>query len=251
MKNLIYGIAVAALIGSPALAADMALKAPSPPAAVSSWTGCYIGANIGGIWSRETTTWVSEIAGIAPGPVTPPQARGSLTASGFAYGGQVGCDYQFNQNWVVGIRGMWDGTTARGSVGVPIPNVGNVVGEDDNSRLESLATLTGRVGVLVNPTVMLYGVGGAAWVWDRFTTTAPGSGEVLAASYTRAGYDVGAGISWLAAPNWEFWLEYDHMGFASHTIGMVGADFVAGFIYGFNQTQNVDKILVGANWRFK
>jgi hypothetical protein len=28
-----------------------------------SWTGCYLGANVGGIWSRTDSTWVSQIAG--------------------------------------------------------------------------------------------------------------------------------------------------------------------------------------------
>ena len=30
-------------------AADMALKAPPPPAPVYSWTGCYVGGNGGGV----------------------------------------------------------------------------------------------------------------------------------------------------------------------------------------------------------
>jgi hypothetical protein len=41
-KILISGMALAAMIAGPAMAADMPVKAP-PPVPVFSWTGCYIG----------------------------------------------------------------------------------------------------------------------------------------------------------------------------------------------------------------
>jgi outer membrane immunogenic protein len=38
-------------------AADMAVKAPTPPipAPVFSWTGFYVGANVGGAWSPNSS----------------------------------------------------------------------------------------------------------------------------------------------------------------------------------------------------
>ena len=47
--------ALAALVGTPALAADMAApvyKAPPPPAPIFSWTGFYIGGELGGAWAN-------------------------------------------------------------------------------------------------------------------------------------------------------------------------------------------------------
>jgi outer membrane immunogenic protein len=215
------------------------------------WTGCYLGGNVGGIWSHTDTTWVSEIVGPAPGPLDPVQPRGSITSSGWAFGGQVGCDYQVNRNWVIGIRGMWDGSDARGSRDIPLPNIGNFPsGQTDHTDLRSFETLTGRLGFLVTPEVMLYGVGGVAWVQNHFTVTQVGLGEVFANSNTRPGYDVGAGLSWKLAPMWELFVEYDHMGFGTNTVTMVGQGFYSGFTLGFDQTQNVDKVLVGLNWRF-
>jgi outer membrane immunogenic protein len=72
-----------------ASAADLPRRAPAPapaPAAVytpvASWTGCYVGGNLGGAWgSREITTSVGTFSG-------------SSSSARFAGGGQIGCDYQ-------------------------------------------------------------------------------------------------------------------------------------------------------------
>jgi len=64
MKKLANVIAIAALIGTPALAADMAVKAPPPtPAPVSSWTGWYVGANVGGHWGTDKITTTTDAGG--------------------------------------------------------------------------------------------------------------------------------------------------------------------------------------------
>jgi outer membrane immunogenic protein len=85
MKKLATAIAAIALIGTPAFAADMAVKmpvkAPPPaPAPVYSWTGFYIGGNAG--WVRERDSgksnalsdsgfiggWAPRATGIGCGP---------------------------------------------------------------------------------------------------------------------------------------------------------------------------------------
>ena len=55
-------VAAAVVIGTPALAADMAVKAPPMVAPPPSWTGFYLGANVGGVW---THTWDVEPAPIS------------------------------------------------------------------------------------------------------------------------------------------------------------------------------------------
>jgi outer membrane immunogenic protein len=96
-KLLVAGIAAAAFYGAPALAADLPVKAPArayvAPAPLFSWTGCYIGGNIGVGWKALRS---SDPDG---------DVEADKTFSGFVGGGQVGCDYQSGP-WAVGIQGM-------------------------------------------------------------------------------------------------------------------------------------------------
>ena len=57
MKKLATAIAAIALIGTPAFAADMAVKAPPspPPAPVYNWTGWYVGVNAGASMGNANT----------------------------------------------------------------------------------------------------------------------------------------------------------------------------------------------------
>src|ERR1700683_5668168 len=54
MKRSLFGItAIAALVGTPALAADIPLKAPPPQPAAWTWTGFYLGLNAGWGWDAK------------------------------------------------------------------------------------------------------------------------------------------------------------------------------------------------------
>ena len=91
------------LAASQASAADLPRKAPAyvPPAPPPlTWTGCYIGANVGGAWGRF------RLEGPFGG-----SAEQSTNNASFVGGGQIGCDYQFSGGWVIGFRNMFDGTT--------------------------------------------------------------------------------------------------------------------------------------------
>lgn len=67
MKNLLLSITALAVLGAPALAADLARpidKAPAP--AVFNWSGCYIGVSGGGIWARSQEDWVPSAGILSP-----------------------------------------------------------------------------------------------------------------------------------------------------------------------------------------
>jgi outer membrane immunogenic protein len=95
-----------------AMAADMAVKAPPQPAAVTyNWTGFYIGGNVGGAWndSRDdvypTGCFLTGVAcggGVANNPLRSDSVR--LSGSGFTGGGQAGYNWQAGK-WLFGIEG--------------------------------------------------------------------------------------------------------------------------------------------------
>src|SRR6201982_3894500 len=91
-SSMLFAVVIG-LAASQASAADLPRKAPAyvPPAPPPYvWTGCYIGGNVGAAFARVDVTNVFT-GGSA--------SRSSETS--FAGGGQIGCDYQFYNSWVV------------------------------------------------------------------------------------------------------------------------------------------------------
>jgi outer membrane immunogenic protein len=86
------------------LAADLAVEAP-PIAPVFTWTGCYIGAHLGGGWSDDTVSVPSLLPGISVTGHT----------SGFLGGGQGGCNYQLGGSWLVGFEAEGSGADIKGN----------------------------------------------------------------------------------------------------------------------------------------
>src|SRR5437763_3051073 len=96
-------VAVGAAFGiGAASGADLAprdTKTPVYGAPAVSWTGCYLGGNIGAGWDSFHSGEVA-FAGVP----TPFVDFGGNNGSSLIGGGQIGCDYQFAANWVIGIQ---------------------------------------------------------------------------------------------------------------------------------------------------
>ena len=177
-------LATVALVGlaAPAMAADLPVKyrPPPPPPVYFSWTGCYIGGNVGGVWVEKEIT----------GPL-----GGTLTgdASSGAVGLQAGCNYQFAGGWVIGIQGDYDWINAgfeRNSV---------FFDATTSLRAKSVASLTGRIGYAWDRFLGYVKFGGA-WERDELTLNFF-NGFVATASDTRSGWTIGIGAEY-AFTNW-------------------------------------------------
>ncbi len=235
-KFFLGSTALVGLIAGPAIAADLAVKAPvykgpSPPVVIYSWTGCYIGANIGGGWARKSWTTTTP---------PPPLDLGSHTASGVVGGGQIGCDYQTGP-LVLGIEGMFDGANLRGS-NIP-PSFPN---SEDVTRIPWFGTLTGRIGYAVDR-ALLYVKGGGAWVRDNHELIFVPTGVVgETGSVTRSGWTLGGGLEYALAPNWSARIEYDYLGFGTKPVTFCRpiCDDI------FDIKQNIQLLVVGINYRF-
>ncbi|MFZ0988191.1 MAG: outer membrane beta-barrel protein [Xanthobacteraceae bacterium] len=207
--------------------------APAPVYAPPiSWTGCYVGGNIGGAWSNVDFSGVSGV-------------NFSASNSGFAGGGQIGCDYQWNQFWVVGIRNMLDATSLSNRTNISaVPFTGAV-----DSRTRWFDTLTARVGYLVPSTnVLLYAQGGAAWT-NTSITFLDGSGAQLGeASNDRTGWTVGAGVEWRFAPQWSVFAEYNFMGLGTQNATFTGCGGTC--VVNASAKADVQNVLAGVNYKF-
>jgi outer membrane immunogenic protein len=232
MRFRLVGLIVGALgFGQVAHAADLPARSvyKAPPAAQAfSWTGCYIGGNVGGI--RSETDW-SLVAGGGSG--------GSHDADGLMAGGQAGCDYQVG-TWVFGAEGMFNWTNADGSHVSP-------AGTRLSNEANWLALATARIGYAWDRN-LFYVKGGGAWLDQSHTSvTAPGVATATG-DYTRSGWTVGAGWEYAVAPSWSVKLEYNYMDFGSEQPSFCTA--AGACAAPVNVEQDAHTVLIGVNWRF-
>src|ERR1700710_1297728 len=195
MKKLLLGAAAMIAFAAPALAADMPArtytKAPpyTAPAVVYNWTGFYIGGHIGGAFGGDSSLQGSD-------------AR-------FLGGVQVGADYQFAPNWVIGAEGQYS-WLANNNGGIVFPGA---LTYTNNQR--ALASVTGRIGYTWGP-ALLYVKGGYAYSDNNESLV--GAAGPVAFGFNgghRDGYTVGAGLEYMFAQNWSAKIEYQYYNFGN------------------------------------
>jgi outer membrane immunogenic protein len=232
---LLAAAAIALTASQVASAADLPRRAPPapaympPPPPAFVWTGCYIGGNVGGAWNRIEVEDVTD--GISV----------SRTNSGFAGGGQIGCDYQMAA-WVFGIRNMFDATSLNKHVTV------DEFGDTLESKTRWFDTLTGRAGYLVQPNLLFYAQGGAAWAKTTLTLTDIDGFQFGEISRNKTGWTAGGGVEWMFVPHWSVFLEYNFMGFGTFSNAVTGCVF--GTCATLSGKANIQDVLVGVNYRF-
>jgi outer membrane immunogenic protein len=253
MKKILAGLVAAVAMTGSAFAADMApryTKAPPAPIVVYSWTGCYIGGNIGGGWARTSQTQIGQNSPAGVFVASPGFNYGSSTGSDFVGGGQIGCDYQFANNWVIGIQGMYDYARIDSSHIIPA-----FPAFTSNARVKDLYTVTGRLGYLFTPQLLGYVKGGGAWTSVDYVIN--GNVPVFfnsenAFGVNRSGWTVGAGLEWMFAPGWSVFGEFNYMDFGTKTSNFTlgtGA-FPGAFTDVVRNKLEVEQFLVGVNYKF-
>jgi outer membrane immunogenic protein len=159
MKRLLFGTVALVALATAATAADLYTKArplPPPPVAppLFSWTGFYVGGNIGAGWEDFNIT--DRLTGLN---------FGSNTRSAFIGGGQVGFNYQVSPFFVLGVEGFFDGIASNKNTGngVVVPGVGLVTA---SAQPDWVSTAAGRIG-FTGPGFdhwLFYAKGGGGWV---------------------------------------------------------------------------------------
>jgi opacity protein-like surface antigen len=205
------------------------LKAKAAPVVAFNWTGGYIGAAAADRWSDASwnTTAIGFVPGllVAPDPTTTPVSFFSSAAQGRLFGGY---NWQFSRKWVAGVEGdvgFGDSRMTRGGIPGTFGNGFNAFsfapgteGEQHDSSSVKLgwdASIRGRFGMLIAPSVLFYGTGGVAF--QQVSTSAACDGLVdpfggiswcafgaksQTFSTTRTGWTVGGGVEAVITGNW-------------------------------------------------
>jgi outer membrane immunogenic protein len=247
-KTLIASVAFLALCTTAAGAADIGVNAPPlspPPPLPFSWTGFYVGANIGGAWSNTRSTDSLFLTNF-----------NNNNNGVFIGGGQIGGNYQIGQ-FVIG--GEWDFDWAannNNATGVVIPGVGNIVVTSNNRWITTVAA---RFGWAIDHW-LVYGKAGGGWVGNNdLTVTNLTTGvSITCGTFTTltncgnstGGWLLGAGFEYAFTNNWTVKLEYDYLGLGNRTFVIpASAPVLAGDTFTSNN-RNVQMVKVGVNYLF-
>jgi opacity protein-like surface antigen len=229
-RHILRATSVAAALILPVIASALALSTPviaaepSLPSRASAWTwtGLYFGGSAGA--AAGTTTFSDPYGSSVFGD--------KVNTSAFLGGLQVGYNWQIAPRWVVGLQGDASYLTSDGSF-TCMQSSAEIVGSNCEVSPRVLASLTGRVGLLVDPLghTLLYGKGGGAWIDSDILITpnlafrgakgfenVDGTGPETGAYSKAWGGTVGAGIEHALTPAWSVSLEYDYYRFASTNV---------------------------------
>jgi outer membrane immunogenic protein len=266
MKRILLSAATAALVASPAIAADLIFKAPPPP--LWTWTGFYVGGNLGYSWGNWRASSSQEIFNFE-----------SMTASprlnGIVGGIQAGYNQWVDRRWLWGIEidGQLTGERDNQSWTDPelpptttgrerrdfVPRHGGAATLSHAWKFPDLGTLRLRAGITPAENWLFYVTGGLAVGQTKysFTFSQPGAtlnsppsptAYALSISNTRVGYAVGIGAEgWIdpARHNWTVKLEYLYVDLGSVSFNTTDIDGTPLFV-GYRARDNI--LRVGLNY---
>lgn len=249
--------------GPTVFAADMSApvyKAP-PPSALYSWTGFYVGGNVGYGWSNQA------IALSGTGPIEIAQfTAGFLPTSvasdpnGFLGGVQAGYNYQSGR-FVFGAETDIDYADIHRSVTVslaPIPPVTYVT--TGGQKLDWFGTLRARLGFLPSDRLLIYATGGLAYGHGNASTNSvvllggnacgffAGCGAGASSGWL-AGWTAGGGLEWAFANQWSVKGEYLYYDIGRLSYFYPDSQPIPG---GYNASVNFrgNIVRVGLNYKF-
>jgi outer membrane immunogenic protein len=235
MRKALSLVGATLLFAGPALAADLGgppvYKAP-PLMPIFSWTGWYIGGNIGYGWGETTNPVVtSDLFTFLPG------AFPNLKPKGVIGGGQIGYDWQVHPNWVVGLVADFQSADINASGTNLVSNGLAVTNASLFEKLDSLGTVRARLGFAAN-NWLFYGSAGLAYGNVKSAIDFLDGVFDASRSETRAGWAAGGGANYAFTPNWIVGVDYIHYDLGRTSVTAATVDPVLGTI-NITASQNV------------
>jgi outer membrane immunogenic protein len=229
-----------------ASAADLGYPAPAPVytkapiMAPWSWTGFYVGGNVGYGWGTGKNDLSVLQTDTGPGftNIATFGATDSNKVDGVIGGAQAGYNWQFS-NFVLGLETDIQASGQKGTntfggliINNSTVNTGNnPASATDTTKLDWFGTTRGRLGLAFDRW-LVYGTGGVAYGEVNESgsiqpATPAGFGGLNAPfvwnqSSTRVGWAAGAGVENAITRNWSWKLEYLHMDLGNTTANVSG-----------------------------
>jgi outer membrane immunogenic protein len=248
-KIQISSIAMGMFCSSAALAADL-LVAPPPTPPLFTWTGFYLGANLG--FGGDRFVYPVTAAAVTGGAAF--AGSFSITSGGVLGGGQVGYNWEFPNNFLLGFETDFDGAAIRGK----LTNTGGTIGAfggaaEVGGRINYIGTVRARAGYAWDR-FLVYGTGGFAYSQVNFPVSAAvgaGGGSVAISTSqnnSRTGWTAGGGVEYAITNNLTLKTEYLYVNLGTNTIfnsnilGVVGVNM--------NQKTTANIVRAGLNYKF-
>src|SRR5208337_323073 len=254
-KFLLASVGALALTGSAALAADLPSRAPPPvylpPPPIFTWTGIYVGGQIGYAWASGNNNFTGYDPFFAADPFITTTLGGN--PSGVIGGGHVGYNYQFNQ-FVVGLEGSVDGTSLSNTAAAFFPD-GTTISA--HSKADIQGSIRGRLGIAWDR-ALIYATGGVAFGGFNTNVSIANTGFMNggfpffangSVSSTRVGWTVGGGIDYAVTNNWSVFAEYRYTNWGSINENNFGL-LTGGEFFNGNRRINQNQVQVGFSYKF-
>ena len=245
-----------ALTGS-ALAAE---PAPLPPPPVFTWTGVYIGAQIGGAWGTGSALFTGFDPFFPRGVGTFIDTSLGGNPTGVIGGAHLGYQVQINQ-WILGVEGSVDGTSLTKTVNAAFPNFLGGALLNAHTTADIQGSIRGKIGIAWDR-FMIYGTGGVAFGGFNtdFTLTSPGfvtiGGVVIPPffasnnfSRTRTGWTAGGGAQYAVTPNWWVFAEYRFSDFGTFRNGAF-PNLPNGVFFNGSRRLQENQVQAGVSYKF-
>ncbi|WP_454915930.1 outer membrane protein [Xanthobacter sediminis] len=216
MKRFLLATVALAAFSAPAGAADLAARYPvkAIAAPVFSWTGFYVGGNIGYGGNQFSYDYYRRLA---PG-LYGYTGSADAASSGWTVGGQVGVNYQFANNVVAGLETDLQWANISGQVSGAYLGGWNWIA---GSNIDYFGTIRARLGYAFNR-FLPYITGGAAYGHiENSLTRGAGPYPSVSGSSTNWGWTLGAGAEYAITNNWTLKTEYLYVDLGSSDVGLI------------------------------
>ena len=253
-RSVILGITGLLLAGS-AHAADLPVKAPPLPN-VATWTGFYVGANVGGAWGDRNVGYTgndipatNRLTAISTFSGNQPVPSHGVALRGATGGLEAGYNQHIGAAWLVGvaadvnyasIKGSGSGSSVLATLGAggPVLLTQTITAEQ---KVDWWGTVRARLGFLPADNLLLYATGGLAYGHVERSSTyrfdgpfGTVAGSLGGVSYlcatpgvtcfsgsradTQIGWTLGAGGEWRWSGRWSAKVEYLYVNLGSASV---------------------------------